>query len=620
MRQILVVTVCFLLLPLSPFPARTQTVQTGNGQQEQLAIEYFKRQEYEKAVDLFANLYKQQPDNYYYNYYLQCLIQTAQYKEAEHLIDKQMKRFPQMQRYAVDLGQLYETEGNVSKAQKQYEHCIYKTGHTVQSLKELSGAFLAYGLNEYAIACYGQIRKTGGNAQAYAFEIAQLYALEGLYDKALWEYLQWVKTANENTAALENILTTWLADDPEHHKRDLIERGLMTFTYKEPDQPCYANLLLWFSMQEEHFQEALKQAVAIDKRFKGEGKPVYDLANIATENGAYGVALDAYQYILKHYNEFSLCYEAALTGRLWTQYRQINATYPPKTSDMRQLGNELDTFFTHHPLKDENISLYLIEVKLLSNGLKDTEKAKSMLQTAIQQPKLSVQSKARCKLQLGDIYHMEDEIWESSLLYSQVEKDFPNDTLGQTAKFKNAKLAFYMNEFEWAKAQLDVLRAATSKLIANDAMYLSLLISDNESDDSLNLPLSYYAKADYLFECQKYEQAERYLDSIEMLQTSHQLEDDILYRKAEIAFHTQQYAIADKLLDQLVSQFPYEMLADDALYLRAQINENNLNNPLTAMDLYQKLLKEHPDSLHAADARKHYKDLRSKTNFSPNIN
>lgn len=617
MKQPIILSALFLFLLLLPPKVQAQN-NAGNAQQEQLAIEYFKNQDYEKAIGIFAELYKQQPNNYYYSYYLQCLMQTQAFKEAEQLVSRQIKRFPQMQRYAVDLGLVYDAEGNSNKAKKQYENCISKIAHNIPALKELSAAFIASGLFDYAIACYNKIRETSGDAQANAFEMANIYSQKGLYDKALWEYLQWVKLQKENTTTLENILTSWLADDPENHKRDLIERGLMTFTYKEPDQQCYAQLLLWFCMQDGQFTEALKQAIALDKRFGGEGRPVYELGNIAAENNAYSVALDAYHYILKHYNEFSLCYEAAQIGSLWTRYRQINASYPPKINEVRHLNNELDTFFKSHPLRDDNLPLYLVHTKLLTNGMQDKEKAINMLQDAIKRQNLSPKSKACCKLQLGDIYHLEDDIWEASLLYSQVEKDFPNDTLGQNAKFKNAKLAFYMNEFKWAKAQLDVLRAATSKLIANDAMYLSLLISDNENeDDSLNLPLSYYAKADYMIENQRYDKALAYFDSIALLQTPHQLEDDILYRKAEIACKTQQYPTADQLLNQMISKYPYEILTDDALFLRAQINELHLNDPLTAMDLYQKLLKEHPDSLYAVEARKHYKELRNKNNLTP---
>ena len=597
----------------SAFQLPAQTGGKEHAQQEQLAIRYFKNQEFEKAVALFADLYKQQSNNYYYSYYLQCLIQTQTFKEAEQLVHKQMKLYPQMQRYAVDLGQVYEAEGNPSKAKKQYEGCIYKNGHNAYTLRELSGAFLACGLPNYAINCYEQIRKISGEPSAYAFEMANLYTQQGNYDKALWEYLQWVESDKNNTSTLENILTAWMADDPDRQKRNLIERGLLTFFIKKPDQLCYADLMLWFTIQEGDFHEALKQAIAIDKRFKGDGKPVYDLANIAAEHNAYNAALDAYQYILRHYDEFSLCYEAALAGSLWTQYRQINANYPPKINEIRHLNNELDTFFKYHPLRDDNLPLFLTQVSINSMGLKNTEKAIEMLQSAIQNRKLSDKSKAQCKLQLGEIYTLEDNAWEATLLYSQVEKDFPNDTIGQLAKFKNAKLAFHMNEFAWAEAQLDVLRAATSKLIANDAMYLSLLISDNESDDSINLPLIYFAKADFQMECHNYEKAERYFDSIEKLQISHQLSDDILFRKAEMACQTQQFEKANQLLQQLIEQYPDELLTDDAIFLRAKLLEEQLNDPLTAMDLYQKLLKEHPDSLHAPIARLRYRALRNKT-------
>ena len=121
-----------------------------------------------------------------------------------------------------------------------------------------------------------------------------------------------------------------------------------------------------------------------------------------------------------------------------------------------------------------------------------------------------------------------------------MEKDFPNDTIGHLAKFKNAKLSFYIGEFGWAKSQLDVLRAATSKLIANEAMYLYLLIADNEEDiddededdemdaedttynflfqdENRNIPLKLFAKADFLIFKNQNDQAVAVLDSILMI-------------------------------------------------------------------------------------------------------
>ena len=50
---------------------------------------------------------------------------------------------------------------------------------------------------------------------------------------------------------------------------------------------------------------------------------------------------------------------------------------------------------------------------------------------------------AQAKLNLGDIYVITEQPWESVLLYYQVEKSHKNDDLGETAKLKNAKLSFY---------------------------------------------------------------------------------------------------------------------------------------------------------------------------------
>ena len=89
------------------------------------------------------------------------------------------------------------------------------------------------------------------------------------------------------------------------------------------------------------------------------------------------------------------------------------------------------------------------------------------------------QDKAELKLKLADIYLYKDEVWEATLLYSQVDKSMKEEPLGHEARFKNAQLRYFIGEYEWAESQLKVLKAATSKLIANDAMTLSLVIKDN---------------------------------------------------------------------------------------------------------------------------------------------
>ena len=65
-----------------------------------------------------------------------------------------------------------------------------------------------------------------------------------------------------------------------------------------------------------------------------------------------------------------------------------------------------------------------------------------MLNEVLQLSRYDDKLKARAKLDLGDIYLLKGEPWESTLLYSQVEKDMKEDPLGHEAKLRNAKLSY----------------------------------------------------------------------------------------------------------------------------------------------------------------------------------
>lgn len=239
-----------------------------------------------------------------------------------------------------------------------------------------------------------------------------------------------------------------------------------------------------------------------------------------------------------------------------------------------------------------------------------SNEAIALLNEAILIPNADKKIIAACKLELADINLFGGDVWEATLLYSQVEKMFKNEPTGFEAKLKNARLSYYIGEFEWAKAQLDVLKAATSKLIANDAMELSLLISDNMDEDSTYTALNYYANADLYEYRNQYDMAFATLDSTRLLGLSHPIFDDVLLKKAEIVIKQGKYKDADSLLQKLVDFYPDGLLADDALFLQAELNENQLNNRIKAMICYENLIFKYPASLYTVEARKKFRKLR----------
>ena len=196
------------------------------------------------------------------------------------------------------------------------------------------------------------------------------------------------------------------------------------------------------------------------------------------------------------------------------------------------------------------------------------------------------------------------------MLYAQVDKMFRDDPLGHEARFKSARLSFYIGEFDWAKAQLDVLKSATSRLIANDAMQLSLRIQDNIGFDGETDPLRRFARAEMLIFMNRFEEALLALDSIVRLFPVHAIIDDVLFAKAGLYMRKGKYALADTLLDMIATNYPDGLLADEALMARAGLYENVFKDAATAMSLYQQLLIRYPGSLHSVQARNRFRYLR----------
>jgi outer membrane protein assembly factor BamD (BamD/ComL family) len=218
--------------------------------------------------------------------------------------------------------------------------------------------------------------------------------------------------------------------------------------------------------------------------------------------------------------------------------------------------------------------------------------------------------KGRCKLDLGDYQIIDNNNWEATLLYSQVDKEFKNDMLGEEARFKNAKLSYYIGDFKWAQGQLDILKASTSELIANDALNLSVLITENSGLDSNIAPLQTFSRADLLIFQNKLADANKALDSITNEYPEHALLDDILMAKASMEVKQHHYKEALAYLEKVYTKYNEDILADDAIYQSAVINEKYLENHEEAKNLFEKIILEFPGSSFVQEARKEYRRLR----------
>ena len=589
---------------------------------EQLGIEYYQNGEYDKAVEMFDKIYSKNPNSYIYYYYYQTLLELQNYDELEKVVKKKIKAQPTVQRYKIDLGYAYERGNNLEKAQKVYENAIEEVAVNENAIKELYNAFTSKALRDYAVQTLLRGRKLLKNEKLFSTELTTTYAQLNRNDKIIEEALALVSDndpqyLNQSEAILQNLLI----EDEDNQKYLTIKTILQKEVQKNPSNTSYLSLLFWIYKLNKDYPAALILAKSIDKRDRGNGEIVFDLARIAASNRDYETAIEAFDYLIAK-GESGTYYTSAKFELLNVKYARLTSVSPVKMADALSLEQEFKKLLDENGIHSGTSEWIRKYARLLAFYVDKQQEAVNILNQAIANADRDIREKAEYKVDLADIQLYMGNVWDATLNYSQVDKDLPNDTIGQLAKFKNAKLSFYIGEFNWAKSQLDVLRAATSKLIANDAMYFSLLISDNEEEeeediDSLfmgntnnNTPLRYYAKADFLRFQNKDEEALKMLDSVLLVSPYGPLDDDVLYQKAQILIRKKDYFGAEILLKKIVEMYSSDILADDATFQLAELYEYYLKDIPKAMEYYEKLMKEYPGSLFVVDARKQYRTLR----------
>ena len=599
-KRLLLLAVCLMLVP------RLMGQQTN----EQMASYYFQNKEYDKAVELYEPLYQRTQNLYYYQMLYQSYVALDDMKKARRLVEQRIKKYPKELALRVDLGQLYMAEGDKKKSEKSYNTAIESIGFDNKQIEELSQAFQNVGLDDYAVKTYLFARQKMNNQFVYVMELATLYEKQGNYEAMMQEYFDLLDKSPGNIGNIQISLQRALDQTSNTQLAEGLRRTLISRIQKDPNNRTYLNMMIWFALQQKDFAFAFTQAKAIDARFPGQGEEtVLQVAQIAHNNEDYNTAYDCYHYLVAKGKEGNYYFDARV-GEIKTKFDRLDKSFHLDKAEYERLKAEYQAALNELGKEPRTVTLMRDYAYLLAYYGNEVQEASDLLYDVIEMPKVPNNVKNQTKLDLGDLLLFAGAVWDASLLYSQVEKANKNDVIGAQAKFKNAKLSYYNNDFEWAKSQLDVLRASTSKLIANDAMQLSLLISDNMEEDSTFEMLSLYAAADLMLYRNQLDSAWIGFNDISIRSLSHPLLDEVLMQKARIRMKQGRYAEADSLLQQIVDFYDEDILADDAVMMIAEINESKLNNMERARSYYEKLIIDYPASLYVDRARKRYNELK----------
>lgn len=607
---------------LSPINLSTEKGKKGEEpkkskeQLEQLGNQYYREQQWEKAASVYLELYETTPRQHYYYYYFNCMVNLNDFSTLEKFVKKVASKNASNLMYDVDLGYIYIQFGDAKKGTKKYEETLVALDKNPQQVTNVASAFLNKLALDYAIKAYNKGRTFSKDPTQYALELAYIYNIDGNFIEMSEECVKLAIAKPEQINNVKNRLQSFLASDKEGAKHSALKRTLVKYAQKDPDNSEPQDLLIWLAYQDKDFPLAYTWSTALDTRYNENGIRLMELGDISFSNDDYETAINSYQYIVNKGNA-NQYYIDARVKLMNAKFVQITNKPNYDKKELSQLEDYYLILFNELGKNKNTVLLMKNYAHLLAFYLDRHQDAIDVLNEAIAIPQTKPEIIAQCKLELGDIYVFTGDVWDALLLYSQVDKSFKNDPIGFEAKYKNAKLSFYIGEFEWAKTQLNVLKAATSKFIANDALELSLTISDNMELDSTYTGLKIYSAADLLVAQHKYDEAWKMLDSIPKLALFHPLNDRAVFKKAEIAVKQNHFNVADSLLNYLVETFPNSILADNALFMRGEINEKKLNNSEVAQICYKDLMTEYPGSLFTTEARKRFRELRGEAPLVP---
>ena len=584
-------------------------VDAGAQTDLELAEFYYNEGSYPQAKLYLDGIWKKNKTNAVYQMYYATLLALDDFDTAEKVVKERLKRRHKNSRSTalVDLGSLYLHFDKRDAALEAFMEALDNLQPGRPSAVSLANAFIKLDELDMALATYERAEKLGSTG--FEYELANLQGMRGDFEGMIDAYMALLSTKPNYLRTVQNSLNRNLRLTTTEDNRELVRISLLRAIQTYPDNTVYPELLVWHFNQIRDFASSVIHAKALDLRLQEQGVRLMELGNTAQANGDVDTALECYRYVAAKGPD-NPYYFTARNEVLQVRFDALTAEVPADLDAMAQLADEYAASLRDLGVRSETAMMVKDRAHLLAFYLQRANEGIEDLEALLANNDLNERVAAACKLTLGDIYVFEGLIWDASLLFSQIVLDFKDDPLGHEAKFRNARVSYYGGDFNWAQSQLNALKASTSKLISNDAIDLSLLITDNFNLDTLTLPMEMFARADLLRMQRKFDDARTTLDSLTTDFPGHVLEDEVLMMSADMFLEQGRLDTAMTLYQEVVDLHFDDITGDDALWMLADLTHHRLNDEATAQTLYEKLLFDFPGSLHAVEARKRFRALR----------
>ncbi|MEX0997137.1 MAG: tetratricopeptide repeat protein [Flavobacteriaceae bacterium] len=570
-------------------------------QNENLAKNYFDRGDFEKALPIYKALFENnQNRNDYFLSYIATLQQLENFEESQKLLQERLTLTRNHPLFLIEMGRNHLIQNQNDEANAYFQQALQAIDENPRITYTVANSFEKYSLLDLAVSAYEKGASLDDNLN-FDSQLARIYGEQGALEKMFDSYLRIIERNPSFLITAQRNFSRYVTDDPQNEANDLLRKALLRRSQNNPDL-FYNQLLSWLFVQQKQYDRAFIQEKAIFNRTFESLNEMMELALIALDDEAYEVSNEILSYIIEN----STSERDRLQAFQYTMKIEVKTAEKEKFAELEKKYENLISLFGEGA-KSFEIQLDYNQFLAFQNNKKQL--AIDNLKT-LSKENLSRYQEARVLMELADILVFDEKFNEALIYYSQIQNKVKNDPIAQEARFKVARTSYFKGDFEWAKTQLDILKKSTSQLIANDAMELSLLISDNSLEDSLQTALKKYAQADLLDLQGKYQEAIAILETILGNHKGESIEDEALLKQARVFEKTKEYEKAITNYLKIIEFHNEDILVDNAYFFLAELYNNTLQQPEKAKEFYELIIFNHQDSIFFVEARKQYRSIR----------
>lgn len=576
----------------------------------QLAYTYYTNKEYDKAAELFLQLYQRTKASYYLDYHVICLINGKKYDEAESTLRKYLKTNDTNKDFLINLGYIYEQQGKIKKSEEYFNKALKTLLPNNNDIQNLAYKFRNIREYEWAARTYQKGRELLKDPNAFVLEIGENHMYERNYKAMFEQFIAALQANPGNLNAITSKLNFARIYDVNNNVDTVIKEQL-SLLFKAPQYPpVFDELAIWFALQTHNYSQAFEHGLKLNQKMPGKLDVYIHIAREANRSKQYAIALKAYNQVLQAGKENNIFYNTARKETLQCQYTAYEASHAP-AEQYKKIAAECENYMNQTGYINSNTDILLLMSDIYAYKLNLPDTANRILQKGESIKRLVPNALFTLKSKRADVLAFMENPWEATILYTQIEKANPNNDIGYEAKLNKAWMAYYEGDLLWAKAQFDALKGSTSKLISNDAIKMSHFINTNYEEEGDNQALEKAAQTEYLIYRQKYAQSLPILDSL-IGNSKSAIADYASLLKANVLLLQDRIDETKQILEHLKNNSEETYIRAEAIFKLAGLKKRTQENR-QALELYKQLVSDYSGSIYSVEAGKIYRELEKTT-------